>query len=170
MADMKPWSSLTLLSVFAVFVSGSLWFDFAPGKIIGSSFIELSTTMLKILPCAFVLIALFDVWVKDRTIQSHTSGVRGFVFALLLAATTVGGLLVAFPAAHSLRAKGVRLSVVFVYLFAAGICRLPMTVVEASFLGLKFTLIRLIVSLPLVIGASVLLGSFVRASSTLTTE
>ncbi|MCP4137418.1 MAG: hypothetical protein GY754_41005 [bacterium] len=147
-----------IILIFILFIAASLWFDFKPGEIIYGNFKDFIIEMMKVLPCAFILIGLFDVWVKDTTIRNYTSGFRGYVFAILLASTTVGGLYVAFPFAHSLRKKGVQLSVVFVYIFAAGICRIPMTVFEASFLGLKFTLIRLAVSLPLVIGASLLLA------------
>jgi len=45
----------------------------------------------------------------------------------------------------------------------AAVCRIPMTVFEASFLGLKFTLIRYAVSLPLVILTSVALGRYLQA-------
>ncbi len=79
---------------------------------------------------------------------------------MLLAGTTVGGLYVAFPVAYSLYSKGAKLSVIFTYLGAAAICRVPMTIFEASFMGIKFTAIRLLVSLPLVIVTSVLLGDY----------
>ena len=79
---------------------------------------------------------------------------------MLLAGTTVGGLYVAFPVAYSLYSKGAKLSVIFTYLGAAAICRVPMAIFEASFMGIKFTRIRLLVSLPLVIVASMLLGNY----------
>jgi uncharacterized membrane protein YraQ (UPF0718 family) len=79
---------------------------------------------------------------------------------VLLAGTTVGGLYVAFPVAYSLYSKGAKLSVIFTYLGAAAICRVPMTIFEASFMGIKFTTIRLLVSLPLVIVTSILLGNY----------
>ena len=49
-------------------------------------------------------------------------------------------------------------TVYFVYMGASAICRVPMAIFEASFLGIKFTTIRLLVSLPLVILTSKLLG------------
>ena len=79
---------------------------------------------------------------------------------ILLAGTTVGGLYVAFPVAHSLYKKGAGLSVIFTYIGAAAICRIPMTIFEASFLGIKFTLIRWLVSLPLIIVASMMFGNY----------
>ncbi|GAG72907.1 unnamed protein product [marine sediment metagenome] len=119
--------------------------------------------MLKILPCAFILIGLFEVWVKREIIEKHLgeeSGIKGYMWAILLAGTIAGGLLVAFPIAYSMYNKGAKFSVIFTYMGAAAICRVPMTMFEASFMGVKFTVIRLLVSLPLVIITSVLLGNY----------
>jgi len=68
---------------------------------------------------------------------------------------------VALPVSNSLIKKGAKLSVVFTYLFASAVCRIPMTIFEASFLGIKFTLIRLIISLPLIIVFSSLLERYI---------
>ncbi|MBO8125820.1 MAG: permease [Firmicutes bacterium] len=119
--------------------------------------------MAKVLPCAFILIGLFETWVKSETVEKimgDATGFKGYLSAILLAATTVGGVYVAFPVAYSLRQKGASLVNIFIYLGASAIVRIPMTTFEASFLGLKFTLIRLVVSLPLVIVSSILLGSY----------
>ena len=119
--------------------------------------------MLKILPCAFILIGLFEVWVKRETVEKHfgdESGIRGYLWGILLAGTSVGGLYVSFPVAYSLYNKGAKLSIIFTYISASGICRIPMTIFEASFIGIKFTIIRFLVSLPLVIISSILLGNY----------
>ena len=108
------------------------------------------------------MIGLFEVWVKRETIEKHLgqdSGIRGFLWGILLASTTVGGLLIAFPISYSLYNKGAKLSVIFAYIGAVGVCRIPMTVFEASFMGIKFTAIRILISLPLVILVSILLGN-----------
>ncbi|MBA7512803.1 hypothetical protein ES705_04811 [subsurface metagenome] len=100
---------------------------------------------------------------KKEVIEKHLgeeSGIRGYIWAILLAGTIAGGLLVAFPIAYSMYNKGAKLSVIFTYIGAAAICRVPMTMFEASFMGVKFTAIRLLVSLPLVIVTSILLGDY----------
>ena len=150
---------------YLLFLIWSFVFGFTPGKEIGYNFISFSMDLLKILPCAFILIGLFEVWVKRGTVEKHLgdeSGVRGYVWAVLLAGTTVGGLYVAFPVAYTLYRKGAKLAVIFTYIGASAVCRVPMTIFEASFMGIKFTIIRLIVSLPLVIAASILLGKYLR--------
>jgi uncharacterized membrane protein YraQ (UPF0718 family) len=151
------------VSSYILFLIVSFVFGFNPGKEIGYNFISFLVYMLKILPCAFILIGLFEVWVKKEVIEKHLgeeSGIRGYIWAMLLAGTMAGGLLVAFPIAYSMYNKGAKLSIVFTYIGAAAICRVPMTMFEASFMGVKFTAIRLLVSLPLVIVTSILLGNY----------
>jgi len=155
--------TILTISSYVIFLIVSWIFGFSPGIEIANNFRSFSVEMLKILPCAFILIGLFEVWVKRETVEKHfgeESGIRGYIWGILLAGTTVGGLYVAFPVAYSLYSKGAKLSVIFTYLGASAICRIPMAIFEASFLGIKFTAIRLLVSLPLVIVASILLGNY----------
>lgn len=154
---------IVYVSSYILFLIVSFVFGFNPGKEIAFNFISFFIYMLKILPCAFILIGLFEVWVKKEVIEKHLgeeSGIKGYAWVVLLAGTIAGGLLVAFPIAYSLYNKGAKLSIVFTYIGAAAICRVPMTMFEASFMGVKFTAIRLLVSLPLVIITSILLGNY----------
>ena len=154
---------IIIISSYVIFLAISWVFGFGPGREISHNFASFSLDMLKVLPCAFILIGLFEIWVKRETIERHfgeKSGVRGYLWGILLASTTVGGLYVAFPVAYSLYSKGAKLSVIFTYIGVSAICRVPMTIFEASFLGIKFSAIRLFVSLPLVIAASILLGNY----------
>ncbi len=154
---------IIIILAYAVFLVVSWVVDFSPGKEIGRNFASFAVEMLKVLPCVFVLIGLFEVWVKSETVEKHLgekSGIRGYLWGVLLAGTTVGGLYVAFPVAYSLYNKGAKLSVIFTYIGASALCRIPMTIFEASFLGIKFALVRLLVSLPLVILTAMLLGNY----------
>ncbi len=149
--------------IYFVFIFTSFVLGFDPGKQLGYNFISLFIGMLKILPCAFILIGLFEVWVKKESVEKHLgkkSGFRGYTWSILLAGTTVGGLYVAFPFAYSLYNKGAKISIIFTYIGASAICRIPMTIFEASFLGIKFSLIRLLISIPLVILSSMWLGNY----------
>jgi len=151
------------VSGYLLFLLVSFMYGFSPGKEIGHNFISFSIDMLKLLPCAFILIGLFEVWVKRETIEKHfgeESGIRGYIWALLLGGATIGGLYVSFPIAYSLYRKGAKLSIILTYIGASGICRVPMTVFEISFMGIKFTIIRLMVSIPLVILTSIALGDY----------
>ncbi|BAT71930.1 conserved hypothetical protein [Thermosulfidibacter takaii ABI70S6] len=154
---------VVIIGGYFAFVVLSYFLDFRPGVEIGKNFVTFALDMLKVLPFAFVLIGLFEVWVKKETIERHFgegSGIWGYVWAILLAGTTVGGLYVAFPVAYALYQKGAKISVVFTYIGAAAVCRIPMTIFEASFLGIKFSLIRLGVSIPLVVLTSIILGNY----------
>ena len=102
---------LLAIAVYLLFIITSFLIGFIPGKQIAHNFTSFSIGMLKVLPCAFILIGLFEVWVKKESVQKHLghkSGVMGYTWSILLAGTTVGGLYVAFPVAYSLYNKGAK--------------------------------------------------------------
>lgn len=152
---------LALPIAFAVFVAGSLLFDLPAGIRAGRSFLSFGREMVAIVPAAFILIGLFEAWIPQERIERHLGHGAGFAshfWSMLLAGSTVGGLMVAFPVAYSLRRKGARHAVVFSYLGTAGVVRVPMTLFEMSFLGVPFTLVRYAVALPLLIATAEILG------------
>ncbi len=160
---MKAKFPTLLMAVYALFILCSLLFGYQPGKEIGENFISFVLSMLKILPGAFILIGLFEVWISREKVQKHLgehSSFLSFLWVMLLAGTTVGGLYVAFPVAWTLYEKGARVHVVLAYVGFAAVCRIPMIVFEASFMGIKFTVVRLLVSVPLVLISSLLLGRY----------
>ena len=157
--------NIILFALFIGFVGVSWLIDYENGQKTGLAFIDVLIEMLKILPCAFILIGLFEVWVKKETVMKHlgeNSGLKGYFWVLLLAGFSVGGLYIAFPLAETLHKKGASLKIVFAYLGFAGVCRIPMTIFEISFLGLPFTLVRLIVTIPLFLLIGILLGAILK--------
>lgn len=162
MVKSHPWS-LALVAIFALSWAVSACVGFAPGQAIGHHFWSFFLQMLAVLPCVFLLIGLFEVWVRTQTVEKYLgkgSGALSYLWAVLLGGTIVGGLHIALPIAHALHVKRARLGVVVTYLSAAGICRVPMTLFEASFLGWRFSCVRLAVSLPLVVLSSAALGAW----------
>jgi len=156
---------IAVISSYAIFVALSWTFGFDPGREVSHNFASFSLDMLRVLPCAFILIGLFEIWVKKETVEKYLgdrSGLKAYLWGVLLASTTVGGLYVAFPVAYSLYGKGAKLGVIFTYIGASAICRVPMTIFEASFLGIKFTAVRLLVAVPLVVVTSKLLGDYLQ--------
>ena len=154
---------IAALSGYVLFIILSLILGYDPGKEVGHNFASFSLDMLKIVPCVFILIGLFEIWVKRETVERYLgegSGIRGYLWGVLLAGTTVGGIYIAFPVAYTLHIRGAKLGVIFTYIGSSAICRIPMTVFEASFLGVKFTAVRLLISLPLVIITSKILGDY----------
>jgi uncharacterized membrane protein YraQ (UPF0718 family) len=149
--------------IFAVFIAWSFATGQDEGQAVWGNFTKFALTMLKLLPPAFVLIGLFDVWVSREMIENNfgrASGPMKYVWSVLLAATTVGGTFVAFPVAHALHGKGARFSAVLAYVSAASLVMVPMTIIEASILGIKFSLVRLAISIPLVVLSSSLMGRY----------
>nr|WP_281415074.1 permease [Fusibacter paucivorans] len=120
--------------------------------------------MFKLFPPAFVLVGLFMIWVNKETVEKffgEASGIMGYVAAIALACTTLYPFVVVLPMGAALSKKGARLSIVLTYLGATAICRIPMTIFEASYLGIKFSMIRYAVSLPLIILSSVIIEKIV---------
>jgi uncharacterized membrane protein YraQ (UPF0718 family) len=151
---------LIVTGLFLLFVGVSFPASLQMGKQMARTFLTFIIFVIRILPSVFILIGLFEVWVKRETIEHHfgsSSGIRGIVWPILLGATTIGGLFVAFPIAFALQNKGARKSAIYTYLGAATVFRIPMTLFEASFMGMKFTLIRMLTALPLIILSSMLL-------------
>ena len=156
---------LILFGIFLLFIFASLLIDFEPGEKIGLNLWIFIKDMMIIFPAAFILVGLFNVWVDRKTIENYfgeASGAKGYFGAILISATNIAPFIVVIPMAAALYNKGARLSIVMTYLSASMICRIPMTLFEASFLGIKFTLIRYAVSLPLVLISSILIEKIIK--------
>ncbi len=164
----KNKQSYLLFGVFSAMIGISFLTDFSLGVRIGENFWIFAWDMLRILPPAFLLIGIFEVWANRKTIEANfgsVSGPKRYIYAILLAATTVGGTFVAFPVANSLYHKGADYNSIFTYVTAASLVMIPMSIMEASILGIGFTALRLGISLPLVIISSALLGIYFKNRS-----
>lgn len=160
--DKRP--MFVLLGLFALFIGSSYIWEIESGIKMGDNFVFFAVDMLKLFPPAFILVGLFMVWVDRKTVErffGEASGVMGFVAAIVLACTTLYPFVVVLPMAAALNKKGARLGIVLTYLGATAICRIPMTIFEASYLGLKFSLIRYVVSLPLIVISSLVIEKIV---------
>jgi uncharacterized membrane protein YraQ (UPF0718 family) len=154
---------VVIVLIYFIFILYSYIFGISSGIAIGNHLISYLSFMIKILPCAFILIGLFEVWISRERVEKHLGykgDLRGYIWAIILAGTIAGGLLVALPVSSALYHKGARLSVIFTFLGASAIVRIPMTLFEASFLGFEFTTIRWLVSIPLIIISSIFLEKF----------
>lgn len=147
--------------IFTIFIGVSFFLNFTPGEVIAGNFASYALNMLKIVPFVFILIGLFDVWIDKKTIQKHLGkdgGMKSFFWVFILAAPMAGGLLPALPIGYELHRKGARYTVVLAFLGAVSIGRVPMILFESTFLGWKFSLVRLIVSIPLVLLTAGVIG------------
>lgn len=151
---MKKIQKYIFPNVFLILIGLSWLFDFAAGKQIGINFWMFFKEMILFLPLMFVLIGLFDVWVPREKIEKHigsASGWKGTGFVILLASLQAGPLYSAFPFAYILWKKGCSIRNVFIYLGAFSTIKIPMITFEIGFLGLKFSLLRTLITLPVFI-------------------
>lgn len=147
--------------VFAIFVAVSYIINYTVGIEIGKNSWHFLRSMLLLFPAAFILIGLFDVWIDRSVVERHLgsqSGLLGYFWVILLATTVLAPMIVALPIAHSLSKKGAKLQLLIAFISASTICRIPMAIFEASYLGIPFSAVRLLVSIPLVIIFSEIIG------------
>ena len=140
--------------LFVIFSIGSYFIGFKPGLAIYSNFKEFFIEMISFIPFIFIIIGLFDVWVPKEMLEKHIgreSGVKGIFLVILLAMLQAGPLYGAFPVAYILSKKGASVRNIFIYLGAFSSMKLPMLGIEIGYLGIKFTIMRTLISLPLFI-------------------
>ena len=136
--------------IFLILIGLSYLFDIASGEKIGLNFWMFFKEMILFLPLMFILIGLFDVWVPRENIEKHIgkeSGWKGTGLVILLATLQAGPLYGAFPFAYILWKKGCSIRNVFIYLGAFSTIKIPMLTFEIGFLGLKFSLLRTLITL-----------------------
>jgi uncharacterized membrane protein YraQ (UPF0718 family) len=160
MEKMKtPVSRGSLISLLAVVLFAVMLLAVFPGqreRVLDTSW-RFFLEMIMILPAIVVLTGFFSIFVSKEFISKylgHASGVRGFILSVLLGALPSGPLYVAFPIAATLREKGASTSNMLAFLTAWACIKLPQEMVELRFMGLKFTLLRL----GMTIAASWLMG------------
>ena len=114
-------------------------------------FLSSTREMLVFLPLMFFLIGLFDAWVSREAVMRHIgkgSGLKGMALVILLATLQAGPLYGAFPVAYMLWKKGSSSANIFIYLGAFSTLKVPMVTFEIGFLGLKFSILRTLLTLP----------------------
>lgn len=130
-------------------VSRVAGWDFGLGA--GRNFWAFFAEMIAFLPLMFVLIGLIDVWIPKENVERHIgpgSGITGTFWIVLLAMLQAGPLYGAFPVAYLLWKKGCSIRNIFIYLGAFSTLKIPMLTFEIGFLGLKFSLLRTLFTLP----------------------
>jgi uncharacterized membrane protein YraQ (UPF0718 family) len=153
-----------VIAVFAVFTAMSYFYHYNSGiTIFEKNFWGFIKEMIYALPVMFILVGLFDVWVSKERVQKHigeASGVKGIMLIMLLAFLQAGPLYAAFPVAYILWKKGTSARNIFIYLSAASIAKIPMLTFEIGFLGIKFSLLRIIISIPVFIVVGTIMGRY----------
>lgn len=163
----KHKASLILTAVFGLFIGFSFALDFEPGKSIGRDrFWVFVKEMIVFLPLMFILIGLGDVWISKEKAEKHLgegSGIKGILTVIIMSMAQVGPLYGAFPVAYLLWKKGASVRNIFIYLGAFCTIKIPMLTFEMGFLGWKFSLIRTLLSLPIIILIAIVLEKYFKS-------
>lgn len=158
-----------IIIAFAVFIGSSFYFHYNPGiQIFTNNFWMFLKEMILVLPVMFILIGLFDVWIPKERVQKHigeTSGIKGLVLVIILAFIQAGPLYAAFPMAYLLWKKGCSPTNVFIYLSAFSTAKIPMLTFEIGFLGLKFSLLRIFITIPVFILIGIIMGRYFKKNN-----
>lgn len=110
--------------------------------------------MLQILPPIMIISSLISVWVPNEVIIKgfgNTSGIKGKLFSILIGAFSAGPIYAGFPVAKTLYDKGASVGNVVIILSAWAVVKVPMYLVETSFLGTAFANTRYLLTIPLII-------------------
>lgn len=121
--------------------------------------------MLQVLPPVLVLSALITVWVPSNIIEKglgYKSGIKGKLISILIGSVSAGPIYAAFPATLVLFKKGASISNIVVILSSWAVIKVPMLFVEANFLGLQFTLIRFLLTVPAILIMGILIEKLVK--------
>jgi uncharacterized membrane protein YraQ (UPF0718 family) len=150
-----------IIIAFIVFTAVSFVVDFSVGeKIFKEQFYAFFKEMILFLPVMFILIGLGDVWINREKVEKHIgkdSGFKGIILVIFLSMAQVGPLYGAFPVTYLLWKKGASIRNIFVYIGAFCTIKIPMITFEIGFLGWKFSLLRTLFSLPVIILIAVIM-------------
>ncbi len=105
--------------------------------------------MLIIMPVVYLLTVVLDSLVPKEMILKgfgKNSGMKGNVLALVLGSISAGPIYAAFPISKMLLDKGATLGNVVIVLSSWAVIKLPMLANEARFLGVKFMVVRWILT------------------------
>lgn len=149
---------LLLVNIVVVFVNPVIGKE--SFNIVGKSLVDL----ISVIPPIFILLGLLDVWVEKETMVKFLgkgSGIKGILIAFLLGSAAAGPLYAAFPVAQVFIGKGSKLSNVLIFIGAWSTTKIPLMLFEASSLGAKFTLVRFLLNIPVILIISFAIEKFV---------
>lgn len=110
--------------------------------------------MLQVLPPVLVISALITVWVPSEIIRKslgNKSGIKGKLLSLVIGSISAGPIYAAFPAVLVLFKKGASVSNLVIILSSWAVIKAPMVLVEINFLGLRFALTRVALTIPAIL-------------------
>ena len=117
---------------------------------------DFGKNLLEIMPAVLIIMGVLSVWITSDMVEKYMgaeAGFKGTIACLVFGVLSSIPIFMAFPMGRMLYSKKARLSSVYVFF---GALAFPITtlLVEVQFMGLKWTLTRLGLSIPLVIVAA----------------
>lgn len=152
---------------FLGLVTYSSLVGYGPGIALGHNFLRIVKEIIIFLPFVFLFIGVLEFWIPREIVErniGHQSGIKGMFLVILLAMSQAGPLYVAFPVTHLLASKGCSNRNIFIYLGAFSTLKFPMVSFEIGFIGLKFSLLRIVFTLPVFIMIGILLDKVMGSS------
>lgn len=117
--------------------------------------------ILAYLPGFLILMGLFEVWLPQKFVMNHLgkhSGFKGAFYSFALGSIMPGPLYLAFPFAATLLRKKVSLFNAALFIGAWSSLKIGEEIFELQFLGLKFLLLRIAITIPFVILTSYIIS------------
>lgn len=142
--------SLTII-ILTIFVI--IYFKQIQSHIIKLDF-EQAFMMLLFLPGFFIITGLVEAWLPTTLIQKHLgkhSGIKGSVYSFLIGSLMIGPLYLAFPIALVLLKKGISKFNITLFIGAWAAFPVAIEIFEIQFMGLKFFILRALLSIIFVI-------------------
>lgn len=117
--------------------------------------------MIMIMPVIFVLTALLDMWIPKEKITSllgEKSKWKGITLSFLLGSVSAGPIYAAFPFCTMLLKKGASIRNIIIILSSWAVIKIPMLINEVKFLGMKFMIIRWVLTVLSIVVIATILG------------
>ena len=121
--------------------------------------------MLMIMPVIFILTALLDMWIPKEKIMRYLgkdAGLKGIFLSFVVGSVSAGPIYAAFPMCVMLHKKGASIRNIIIILSSWAVIKVPMLLNEAKFLGLKFMVIRWVLTVLAIIIFSWISAKIVR--------
>ena len=157
------------LLVIVLLIMSAILLMFFPDKIkpVVSTAQNYFLEMALVLPAVMILMGLFAVFVPDKTVTYYlgkASGIKGMLIAVFLGTLPTGPLYIAFPMVSMWLKKGASISNMIVFLSAWACIKIPQEIVELQFLGFKFMLLRLSLTIVFVMIMGVVIERIIKLS------
>lgn len=121
--------------------------------------------MLEILPVIFLLTVVIEAWVPKELIINRfgeNSGFWGNVLSLVLGSISAGPIYAAFPICRMLLSKGASITNIVIILSSWAVIKVPMLANEAKFLGIKFMMVRWVLTVAAIFTMAYLTSTIVK--------